>query len=54
MATNFFWIGYQFEEFRSQVAISKKKKNSRPALDGNHNGQTEQRENSHGAKGNLK
>ena len=28
MATNSFWIGYHFEEFRSQVAI--KKKNSRP------------------------
>ena len=24
MATNFFWIGYHFEEFRSQVAIRKK------------------------------
>ena len=28
MATNSFWIGYHFEEFRSQVAI--RKKNSRP------------------------
>ena len=26
MATNFFWIGYHFEKFRSQVAIRKKKK----------------------------
>ena len=26
MATFFFWIGYHFEEFRSQVAIRKKKK----------------------------
>ena len=25
MATNVFWIGYHFEEFRSQVAIRKKK-----------------------------
>ena len=24
MATNFFWIGYLFDEFRSQVAIRKK------------------------------
>ena len=24
MATNFFWIGYHFEEFRSQVDIWKK------------------------------
>ena len=30
MATNFFWIGYHFEEFRSQVAIKKKKLISRP------------------------
>ena len=30
MATNFFWIGYHFEEFRSQVAIRKKKLISRP------------------------
>ena len=26
MATNLFWIGYHFEEFRSQVAIRKTKK----------------------------
>ena len=30
MVTNFFWIGYHFEEFRSQVAIRKKKLISRP------------------------
>ena len=30
MAPNFFWIGYHFEEFRSLVAIRKKKLNSRP------------------------
>ena len=32
MATNFFWIGYHFEEFRSQEAIRKKKLISRPAM----------------------
>ena len=32
MATNFFWIGYHFEEFRSQVAIREKKLISRPVL----------------------
>ena len=31
MATNFFWIGYYVEEFRSQVVIRKKKLISRPA-----------------------
>ena len=31
MATNVFWIGYHFEEFRSQVA-NKKNLISRPAL----------------------
>ena len=30
MATNFFSLGYHFEEFRSQVAIRKKKLISRP------------------------
>ena len=30
MVTNFFWIGYHFEEFRSQVAIRKKKVNFTP------------------------
>ena len=30
MATDFFWIGYHFEEFRSQVAIRKKELISRP------------------------
>ena len=30
MATNFFWIGYHFDEFRSQVAIRKKKLISHP------------------------
>ena len=30
MATNFFPLGYHFEEFRSQVAIGKKKLISRP------------------------
>ena len=30
MTTNFFWIGYHFEEFRSQVAFRKKKSISRP------------------------
>ena len=32
MATNFFLIGYHFEEFRNQVSIRKKKLISRPAL----------------------
>ena len=32
MATNFFWIGYHFEEFRSQVAIRKKKLISHPDI----------------------
>ena len=32
MATKVFWIGYHFEEFRSQVAIRKKKLISCPAL----------------------
>ena len=30
MATNFFWIVYHFDEFRSQVAIRKKKINFTP------------------------
>ena len=30
MAVSFFWIGYHFEKFRSQVAIRKKKLISRP------------------------
>ena len=33
MVTNFFWIGYHFEKFRSQVAIRKKKLISRPDVD---------------------
>ena len=32
MATIFFWIGHLFEEFRSQVAIRKKKLISHPEL----------------------
>ena len=30
MVTNFFWIGYHFDEFRNEVAIRKKKLISRP------------------------
>ena len=30
MVTNFFWIGYHFEKFRSQAAVWKKKLISQP------------------------
>ena len=32
MATNLFWIGYHFEQFRSQAAIRKKKLISHPVI----------------------
>ena len=39
MVTNFFWIGYHFEEFRSQVAIWKKKSISHPVYQNKLNGE---------------